>query len=91
MGKKMNQVFGGLHKTSVDPANLLSEKKADPLGVYKLKDKGAVTAAAPAPMEMPDADGEAVAAAKRRKVAALKNRGGRTSTIITGGNDLLGG
>ena len=44
----------------------------------------------PAPLAMPDADNEAVAAARRRKMAAMKNRGGRASTIL-GGEDSLGG
>ena len=39
---------------------------------------------------MPDPDGEAVKAAKRRKLAGMKQRGGRDSTIL-GGEDRLGG
>lgn len=89
--KELNKVAGGLHKTSIDPANLMKEKQADPLGVYKLQDKGAAaTATSATTAVMPDADSEAVAAARRRKIAAMKNRGGRASTIL-GGEDLLGG
>lgn len=89
--KDANKVAGGLHKTSIDPANLLKEKDADPLGVYKLKDKGATTVAGGSGgAVMPDADSEAVAAARRRKMAEMKNRGGRQSTIL-GGEDRLGG
>lgn len=90
--KTANKIAGGLHKTSIDPANLMSEKEADPLGVYKLQDKGAsVTIAQEAgPAVMPDADSEAVAAARRRKMAAMRNKGGRASTVL-GGEDRLGG
>jgi hypothetical protein len=39
---------------------------------------------------MPEPDMEAVAAARRRKVAAMQSRGGRESTILAG-EDRLGG
>ena len=89
--KELNKVAGGIHKTSVDPANLMKEKDADPLGVYKLQDKGQpAVIGSGASAVMPDADSEAVAAARRRKMAAMKQRGGRASTIL-GGEDRLGG
>jgi len=47
---------------------------------------------APPPVPvMPAVDSEAVAQARKRQIAAMKNRGGRSSTILTGGSDTLGG
>lgn len=92
--KEGKKVAGGLTRSAIDPLNLMSDKtvdKLDPSGIYKPKGNGAGAVAAPAgPAVMPDADSEAVAAARRRKMAAMRNRGGRASTVL-GGEDRLGG
>lgn len=54
------------------------------------KDKPVTPAPAPAPT-MPIADDEAVRRAKRRSIAMQLARGGRSSTILTGDGDKLGG
>jgi len=41
-------------------------------------------------MPMPDSDGEAVNAARRRRLAAIAQRGGRQSTILSQGETLGG-
>lgn len=71
--------IGAAIGTSVG-ANLSEKKEAPP---------GSAPAATGAAV-MPDADSMAVAAAKRRKLIAMKTRGGRDSTVL-GGEDLLGG
>lgn len=43
------------------------------------------------PTPMPTADDAAVRAAKRRQLASMQARGGRLSTILTDGEDKLGG
>jgi hypothetical protein len=51
-----------------------------------------VEAPKPGPVVMPLADGEAARAARRRSMAAQLQRGGRSSTMLTGSNsDRLGG
>ena len=92
MGKDVTKIFGSFHKSVVDPAGVMPTKVVDPANLFDYDGKKvAAPAPAGAPMAMPDPDSDAVAAARRRKVAAMKSRGGRSSTIITGGNDLLGG
>lgn len=44
-----------------------------------------------APITMPLADDDAVKRAKRRSISAQMGRGGRTSTMLTGETDTLGG
>ncbi len=51
----------------------------------------AAPAVADEPVVMPEPDDEAVAAARRRKVAGIKKRGGRDSTILAGEENRLGG
>ena len=79
MGKEVKRVTSNLTKSTIDPAGLFTSKDT------------VTTVQANAAPAMPDPDGEAVAAAKRRKLAAMKQRGGRDSTIIAGESDLLGG
>lgn len=81
MGKEISRIGGNIFKSSIDPAGLFTSKGGS--------SPAPAPAPAPAPMAMPDPDGEAVAAARRRKVAAMKARGGRESTILS--EDLLGG
>lgn len=73
----------------------VSKRTLDPLGLF---DKGgndnpvdapAATPGATGPTAMPDPEGDAVAAAKRRKLVEMKKRGGRASTIVS--EDFLGG
>lgn len=78
MGKEIGKITKNLIKSTLDPAGLVTSK--DTTTVVE----------APAAPAMPDPDGEAVAAAKRRKIAAAKNRGGRASTILDG-EEMLGG
>lgn len=56
---------------------------------------GKKSAPAPAPTEgpkvMPLADDQAVAAAKKRSLAMQMQRGGRSSTMLTGDSETLGG
>lgn len=78
MGKEVGKITKNLTKSTLDPA-----------GLFTSKDTTTVVQAE-APPAMPDPDGEAVAAAKRRKLAAMKQRGGRDSTILAG-EDTLGG
>lgn len=57
--------------------------------------KGSAPAPAPAPVvakptAMPTPDDAAVAAAKKRSIAAQIQRQGRASTILTGDNEALG-
>lgn len=79
MGKQLAQMTKNLTKSSIDPAGLFTSKNTTTTV--------AAPAAAPA---MPDPDGQAVTAAKRRKLAAMKARGGRDSTILAG-EEMLGG
>ncbi|EMO1104593.1 TPA: hypothetical protein ACLFOO_004275 [Yersinia enterocolitica] len=46
---------------------------------------------APAVEEVPTEDTEAVTRARRRKTAEQQARSGRSSTILSGGSDKLGG
>ena len=80
--KDLNKVAGNVYKVAADPADLLSRDQADPL--YKFHDKAPGAPPPPAPLAMPDADSEAVAAARRRKTVAMKARGGRESTTVVG-------
>lgn len=51
-------------------------------------------AKAPAPKDpapMPDVDDEAVARAKQRSLLSMSQRSGRMSTLLSSGNDKLGG
>jgi hypothetical protein len=66
-----------------------TKSTVDPFGLYTTKDT-TKTVTAPATAAMPNPDGEAVAAARRRKLAEMQARGGRQSTIL-GEQDLLGG
>ncbi|MGX8939334.1 hypothetical protein ACWWJF_00670 [Symbiopectobacterium sp. Eva_TO] len=50
-----------------------------------------VTVASEPETEMPTADTEAVRAARRKSIIAQQQRGGRESTILTGGSNRLGG
>jgi hypothetical protein len=90
MGKSFMKLWGAGHKSAVDPLNVLPNSVTDPANIFNYG--GEIAAPPPAASEpvMPDADSEAVAAARRRKVAAMKSRGGRASTIL-GGEDRLGG
>ena len=56
------------------------------------KSAPAAAAAAPVagPKVMPLADGEAVAAAKKRSITMQMQRGGRSSTMLTGDSETLG-
>lgn len=92
MAKQAKKIAGNLHYSAVDPAGVMPDKVANPFGLHNSRGPvGQAVAAAPGPAVMPDADSEAVAAAKRRKMAALKNRGGRASTILAGEETLGGG
>lgn len=44
-----------------------------------------------APAPMPDVDDEAVARAKQRSLLSMSQRSGRMSTLLSSGNDKLGG
>lgn len=71
-------------------AEVVGKNLLDPGGHLFNKKKPAMAAAPAAAVEMPDVDSEAVAAARRRKLAAIKARGGRQSTVLAG-DDMLGG
>lgn len=47
--------------------------------------------AASGPKIMPLADGDAVRAARKKSIAAQLGRGGRTSTMLSGDSETLGG
>lgn len=78
MGKDVMRINSNLTKSIVDPG-----------GLFTSKNKTVQAPAAPVAPAMPDPDGEAVASAKRRKMSAAKQRGGRDSTILSG--ETLGG
>jgi hypothetical protein len=62
------------------------------LGIFDKKTPAPTPAPAATPRVMPIADDEAVRAAKRRSIASQRQRGGRSSTILTGGStEKLGG
>lgn len=97
LSKSTNQFYGSLFNKNTLLGKI--NRTLDPAGRTIADDATGQIAAAEAaknvapeaaPVVMPDADGEAVAAARRRKMAAMKNRGGRASTIL-GGEDRLGG
>ena len=56
-----------------------------------LESNEVATPAGAPPPTMPTADSEEIRKAARRRVALLRNRGGRQSTILTGGSDTFGG
>jgi hypothetical protein len=67
-----------------------------PIGsILGLGDKKAAPAAVPAPAAaprvMPLADDEAVKRARKASIVRQQQRGGRASTILTGGSEKLGG
>jgi hypothetical protein len=63
----------------------------DPVGLFtEINDTPQAPAVTPDATVMPDPDGAAVKAARRRKLAAMQVRGGRESTIL-GGETRLGG
>jgi hypothetical protein len=49
------------------------------------------TPTATGPKIMPLADGDAVRAARKKSIAAQLSRGGRTSTMLSGESETLGG
>lgn len=53
--------------------------------------KAAKAPAPKAPAPMPDVDDEAVARAKQRSLLSMSQRSGRMSTLLSSGNDKLGG
>lgn len=59
--------------------------------VLGLGGKKKAAAPTPGPQIMPLADDEAVKRARRRSVADQMQRGGRTSTMLSGESDTLGG
>lgn len=60
-------------------------------GASKLLGPKPQAATASAPKVMPMADDDAVAAAKRKSMMAQMQRGGRSSTMLTGDSETLGG
>lgn len=54
------------------------------------KPPDAAPAAAPVMPTMPTIDSEAVALARKRQMASMRNRGGRSSTILTEGSSVMG-
>jgi hypothetical protein len=54
------------------------------------KKKATAPAAEPAPQVMPLADDEAVRLARKRSLAAMMQRGGRSSTMLSSDSDTLG-
>lgn len=88
MAKELMKVWGKGHQRMVDPGGFMADKHTDPLNLFNYG--GTPAPSTDGTAEMPTADSQAVAAARRRKAAAMKNRGGRASTILAG-EDLLGG
>jgi len=76
----MKDKVGRSTKALLDPAGLFTE----------INDTPQAAAVTPDATVMPDPDGAAVKAARRRKLAAMQQRGGRDSTIL-GGETRLGG
>jgi hypothetical protein len=89
MGRDVKRIAGNVHEQTFNPGGVMKKGTVDPLGTFA-EDAPMAESTDAGPMVMPDADSEAVAAARRRKMAAMKNRGGRASTIL-GGEDRLGG
>lgn len=98
MSKELGKISGkdGLKRATADTllpgiGGMLIDKRAKD----KAKDAAAASAAAaaapiePMSVDMPEPDSEAVNAARRRKLAAASQRGGRASTILTA--EPLGG
>ncbi len=82
-----NTLLGKVNRT-LDPAGKMVAD--DALGQIETAEAEKRGSPVVATVPMPDADNEAVAAARRRKMVAMKSRGGRASTIL-GGEDALGG
>lgn len=97
MSKELGKISGtnGLKRATADTllpgiGGMLIDKRAKD----KAKDAAAAAAVPAGPIEtmaadMPEPDSEAVNAARRRKLAAQQQRGGRASTILTA--EPLGG
>jgi len=81
MSKMADQLrLGRATKSMLDPVGLFTETNDTPQAAPVTPDATV----------MPDPDGAAVKAARRRKLAAMQQRGGRDSTIL-GGETRLGG
>ena len=76
----MKDKVGRSTKALLDPAGLFTE----------INDTPQAAAVTPDATVMPDPDGAAVKAARRRKLVSMQQRGGRESTIL-GGETRLGG
>jgi hypothetical protein len=86
-GEKISKAFvnarGSMQQAAIEGGLIDDEAK-------KARDAAAAREANKPPV-MPTVDSEAVAKARRRQAVALRNRGGRASTILTGGSDKFGG
>lgn len=91
LGKAVNKVHSLV--STVDPLVKYGDKALNKLGLPTV---GSLTAEPEEPEAqtttvMPTEDSEQVTRARRRKTALQMQRSGRTSTILSGGNDALGG
>jgi len=77
-------------KAALAIATLGASAVPDVAGEAINPEKEHVETAPPVPT-LPTIDSEAVVKASRRRAALMRNRGGRQSTILTGGSSTLGG
>jgi hypothetical protein len=75
VGKVAKLAIGGLIGSSLMSKSKKADTPAEPDG----------------PIVMPLADDDKIKAAKRRAIATQMQRGGRSSTLLTGDSDTLGG